>query len=236
VIISHKYKFIFLKTNKTAGTSIEIALSKFCGEQDIISPILPADEKIRDGLGYPGAKNHGYASLFSYSLRDVINVVRLGRLKPLFFAHMPARDIKPLVGEEIWNSYYKFCFERNPWDRLISLYYWRNQQTSRPTITEFLDSGIPNVLKEKGYEVYTIDGKVAVDNIYLFENLPEALLDIQKRLALPDPLVLPNAKSGIRKDTRHYSEVLTSEERQRTEDMFRSEIDLFGYQFQTGGL
>ncbi|MEL6382956.1 MAG: chondroitin 4-O-sulfotransferase, partial [Cyanobacteria bacterium J06626_18] len=31
MIISHEYKFIFLKTRKTAGTSIEIALSKFCG-------------------------------------------------------------------------------------------------------------------------------------------------------------------------------------------------------------
>ncbi|WP_275670288.1 hypothetical protein [Okeania hirsuta] len=39
MIISHKYKFIFLKTIKTSGTSIEIYLSRFCGDDDVITPI-----------------------------------------------------------------------------------------------------------------------------------------------------------------------------------------------------
>jgi hypothetical protein len=39
MIISHEHKFIFVKTRKTAGTSIEIALSKFCGPDDVICPI-----------------------------------------------------------------------------------------------------------------------------------------------------------------------------------------------------
>ena len=47
MIISHKYKYIFLKTNKTAGTSIEIALSKHCDHNDIITPISAEDEAIR---------------------------------------------------------------------------------------------------------------------------------------------------------------------------------------------
>jgi hypothetical protein len=32
MIISPAHRFIFIKTRKTAGTSMEIALAKFCGE------------------------------------------------------------------------------------------------------------------------------------------------------------------------------------------------------------
>jgi len=39
MILSHKNKFIFLKTKKTASTSIELLLSKVCGKKDIITPV-----------------------------------------------------------------------------------------------------------------------------------------------------------------------------------------------------
>jgi len=39
MILSHKHKFIFLKTKKTASTSLEIALSKICGKDDIVTPV-----------------------------------------------------------------------------------------------------------------------------------------------------------------------------------------------------
>src|ERR1700682_2469961 len=44
MIISHKYKLIFIKTAKTAGTSIEVFLSKQCGPMDIVTPIAPPIE------------------------------------------------------------------------------------------------------------------------------------------------------------------------------------------------
>jgi hypothetical protein len=52
LIISHRHRFIFLKTRKTAGTSVEIALSRFCGPDDVIRR-SPGDEALRRELGYP---------------------------------------------------------------------------------------------------------------------------------------------------------------------------------------
>ena len=49
MIVSHAHKFIFIKTKKTAGTSLEIALSKYCGAEDVLAPLVDHDEKARFG-------------------------------------------------------------------------------------------------------------------------------------------------------------------------------------------
>jgi hypothetical protein len=38
MMICHRQKFLFLKTEKTVGTTIEAALSELCGPQDVITP------------------------------------------------------------------------------------------------------------------------------------------------------------------------------------------------------
>jgi hypothetical protein len=47
MIVSHRHKFIFLKTKKTAGTSIELALSELAGPEDIVTPLTKIDEAQR---------------------------------------------------------------------------------------------------------------------------------------------------------------------------------------------
>ena len=39
MIVSYSQSFIFIKTRKTAGTSLEIALSRFCNHNDIVTPL-----------------------------------------------------------------------------------------------------------------------------------------------------------------------------------------------------
>lgn len=230
MIISHKYKFIFLKTNKTAGTSIEIALSKFCGEADIITPIVPVDEAMRKKLGYRGPQNY-LAPISAYSLDDFKKLLFSREKKERYYNHISAREVKEFIGNRIWNEYYKFCIERNPWDRILSLYYWRCRTEPRPSISEFLDSELPLMLTKMGYGVYTIDGEVVVDRVCKFEKMAEELEEVRLHLKLPGPLELPRAKSSFRKDKRGYEHVLNDEQKEKISRMFSKEIGLWGYEF-----
>jgi hypothetical protein len=230
MIISHKYKFIFLKTNKTAGTSIEIALSEFCDKDDIITPISTTDEIVRSNLGYQGSQNY-HAPLLAYNLKDWTNLLIKQEKKNRFYNHISAKMARKYLRKKMWNDYFKFCFERNPWDRVISLYYWQHKTEPRPGISEFLNSKVPLELRKKGLELYTINGKVVVDKIYRYENLEEELKAITVQLNLPKVPVLPKTKSTHRLDKRHYRDILNDEDRKKIEKMFSEEIRLLGYEF-----
>jgi hypothetical protein len=230
MIISHKYRYIFLKTTKTAGTSIEIALSKFCGPEDVVTPITPEDEKIREELGYQGPVNY-LAPLRGYGFKDLALLLLKGRRKRWFYNHIPAREVKTHVGQQLWDSYFKFCVERNPWDRVVSLYYWQNQTEPRLPFSAFIQSAAPLALKRKGFGLYTIDGRVVVDKICRFENLPEELEAVRTKIGIPEKLELPRAKSRFRKDKESYRDIYGETEKARIAELFSDEIRLFGYEF-----
>lgn len=231
MIICHKYKFIFLKTNKTAGTSIEIALSRICGSDDVITPISAEDEVLRQSLGARGPQ-HYFAPILDYSLGDWKRTICKGERKKRFYSHMSACEIKALLAPEIWCNYYKFCFERNPWDRLISLYYWRNRRkVVMPSLSDYIDSGEMNRMKKRGREVYTIDGVPIVDRLCRYERLDEELDEVRRHLGIPESLELPRAKSSLRKDRRNFREILSADDAEKIRRMFWEEIDELGYTF-----
>ena len=53
MIISHRYKFIYLKGHKVAGSSLSLALGKFCGSNDSVN--LPG-KKLISGVKKSGEK------------------------------------------------------------------------------------------------------------------------------------------------------------------------------------
>lgn len=230
MIISHKHKFIFLKTNKTAGTSVEIALSKFCGPDDVITPITPEDEQTRLDMGFRGAQNYMLPKS-QYKLKNYLRLWTQGVEKRVFFNHMTAAEAMEHIDPEVWDSYYKFCFTRNPWDRFVSMYYWKCRKAPGTTMQEFLASKTANLMVRRGFGLYSIDGKVVVDRVCRFENLAEELQSVLDHLGIEGELELPRAKSQFKKDKRSYREILGEKERDIIADMCKEEIEMFGYEF-----
>lgn len=112
MLISHRNKFIFTKTAKTAGTSIELYFEPYCMPEGSWSPSHARDEYIGDTgiIGYRGTNPKGRT----------------------WFNHMSARRIRQLVGDDVWNSYYKFSIIRNPFDRLVSAFHHNERRRSEP--------------------------------------------------------------------------------------------------------
>ena len=231
MIVSHKHKFIFIKTAKTAGTSIEIALSKICGPKDIITPISPDDEKYRKNLGFRTKQNF-YIPISKYSKKDILFALyRRKRLK--FYNHMGAEQIRRYIDDKHWNSYFKFAFERNPYDRLVSAYWFFGGDKRFSSIENFTKSVMAAKLSIWGFESYTQNSKVVVDEVYKYEELNEAMIDISKKIGLKHPLELPKkkARGNFRKDKRHYRNILLETEKKWVEKVCAREIAFWGYRY-----
>lgn len=218
MIISHKHRFIFIKTEKTAGTSIELALSALCGPDDVITPVSAQDEHLRNG---PGPQN--------YERHPVTLLDRVLRRRPAPIpSHIGAEGIVRLFGNDIWRTYFKFCFERNPWDRQVSMYHFLQSRRERYNSFEHFLTKRRSFIRN--FERYSIAGKIAVDFVGRFENLNDDLHRALEHFGIRESLVLPKAKAGSR-PKRHYRCYYTEETRELIRRRYIREIQEFGYEF-----
>jgi len=232
MIVSHQHRFVFIKTRKTAGTSIEIALAEHCGPADIITPIDEVDEQIRRELGHRGPQNFEVRQPAS-GLGGLISRL-FGRNVVRHYNHAPASLIRARIGPQSYDSYRKFCVVRNPWDRAVSVYFWRKNRPGSEKLdeemsfAEFVRDTPADVLSDA--HIFTIDGAAAVDRFVRYENLAEDLTTALAELGLP-AIDLPWAKSGTRETKDHYSWIYDDESEARIRELCAWEIDNLGYEF-----
>jgi hypothetical protein len=213
MIISHKYKFVFVKTIKTAGTSMEVYLSQHCGPRDIFTPITPP---------VPGHKARNFNGRVSPSTLGGETEV-----KQIFFNHMTARKIKQTISAKHWDSYFKFCVERNPWDRTLSHYHMFCHRHGHQDLQAYLESG--NAMGNL-FRYVDSDKQLLVDRVLRYERLNNELAEIFGQLGVPFSGSLDvYAKSDYRTDRRHYREVYTAQQRDMVYEQFADEIEMFGY-------
>jgi len=160
-------------------------------------------------------------------------------------SHLSAREIRQKVSRAIWMSYFKFAFERNPWDRTVSNYWFRRwgrgdeAKKMLDIMREDPVSIFPQWLKRtrlvSNYQMYTNQHKeIIVNRIGLYEKLHEDFAHICNRIGLRDVQELPLTKAGYREDKRHYSEYYQGN--QELIDIVAAaydwEIKTFGFKFE----
>ena len=202
-IISFSRGFVFTKTTKTAGTSIEVHFARQCGPDDIITPVFPEvqEHRPRNYEGADGAK--------------------------LFFNHQPLAEIRAHLDPAFFTSAFKFCFERHPIDKCISHYSMFKNSAHHAQMRAFSDW---DDYVEQGH--FPIDyvrymdagGRLLVDRVYPYERLQESLDEVARRCGFqPEPLTV-REKTGWRETI-----IPTPAQRERIMKAFSMSNALMGY-------
>ena len=198
MIISHKLKVIYIRLLKVAGSSFEIALSKYCGPDDILNPIA-LQGKIWQSRGYYRSAQN-YERLTGKSKQSV---------------HIRAPVVRKHVPKNVWDNYLKIATIRCPYDAYISFYYFKKhtfqQNKKRPpgkNIEEFVIKDERVIKNLRGLHK---EGKILIDFLIRYENLDEDIKKLETKIDCPGLLETfqsITAKKNIRpKDNASSCEV-----------------------------
>lgn len=150
--------------------------------------------------------------------------------------HLLARHIRTEVGEAVFDAYFKFAFVRNPWDKAVSQYAYMKK---RPDLRTFLgmeeDDSFKRYLeltklrKHVQWEaqwmfLFDDDGKQLVDYIGRFEHLAEDAAKVFDILGIQAEVPHLNVSGRSAMETYYDSESAAM-----VAEMYRADIDLFGY-------
>lgn len=228
MILSHDWRFIFVKTEKTGSTSVEMALAPNCGPLDVVTPIHARDEAQRFEAGVRARNFAIVESVFRPEPDPEAQEARIKREGPVvthrgsFYNHMKAAEIRDAAGARIFERYFKFAVERDPRDRLISYYYWLGQDRG----TGFRDF-VAGFKPVSNWERCTIDGKLAVDRLIRFDRLEAGLREVLTPLGIEWDGWLPRAKSGLRPADATVEALFDEETTALARERFARDFELY---------
>jgi hypothetical protein len=141
------------------------------------------------------------------------------------------------IGRNQFESYFKFGFVRNPWDRVVSLYE-RNEAVQMKDkmafeqFVEWIQYSSATCIHSSPHR-YQLDwfvdpnGTVLADFIGKFERLEQDWAIVAEKVRITGQL--PHRRANPR--ARHYTEYYNARTRELIANKFRIDIEHFGYEF-----
>ena len=144
----------------------------------------------------------------------------------------------------IYDDYFKFSIVRNPWARLVSLFYEKTPRfTGGISFSDYIKEICINntnssilqrdknaILHSSPYLDYWFNGTIdKIDFVGKFEDIQNCWKTISKRLQYSTSL-LPKRRIGVY--SKHYTEYYDAETRQIVAEKYAKDIEYFGYKFE----
>jgi|19_taG_2_1085344.scaffolds.fasta_scaffold16245_3 hypothetical protein len=175
--------------------------------------------------------------------RSIISALSLEGEYPPFLS---ATEKRKQYGDHLWNTYYKFTFTRNPFERLVESYRWRMGVYNDPrmrnkipgletkldyTFKEYLDAGLDENQDQKAL----LSGET-LDFIGDFTNLQSDFDKVCTTLKI-EPITLPHLGKVVFDNIPSFDTVINSFDEETIELInLRYSTDLIEYDYNLDNL
>lgn len=213
LVVSKRYKYIFFHLPKNAGVSVSRMLidqEKMLQVRRISSFFFRKFFKTKDN--------------FYFSIK---------RRKFIFFkSHLPCYQFQDIIDEEIFSNYLKFAVVRNPWDRMVSRFFYSkkvNIKFKNYDFEEFLKYDLENNMSVIDQYKYCSDKKnnFCLDEIIKFENLNNDFNKISCLFFNKKDMLKHLNKS----DHKQYREYYNNNTKDKIYHYCKKDIEFFEYEF-----
>ena len=206
MIISALHKFIFVAIPKTGTHAVRQALREHMGPQDM--------EQV---------------GLFVQRSLPIPALAQIGH------GHITLEQLRPHVKPDAWDSFFKFAFVRNPFDRFISYcaFITRDgdefQRDSKAVMRDVLaNPPHDHILFHPQHNFITdTSGAVLADYVGRVEEMQESYDEISARIGIPT--------AGLEKvnatKRRNYREYFDDDLIEGVAKLYARDLELFGYEF-----
>lgn len=161
--------------------------------------------------------------------------------------HYSAWQYRVIFGRRLFKRYFKFSFVRNPWDRLYSAYSYLKAGGWNDDDRRFYEENLSGL---EGFEEFVLAwlsperlqshmhfrpqhefvcdrrGRIMLDFLGYFETLQVDFDSIAERIGVASALGQTNSSPRA-----GYREVYTPASRERVAELYRKDIQFFGYDF-----